>query len=277
MITQSTKNGWYSVRLRDATVVKVRGKCNIECSPTESSRTESSRTESSRTECRADVQLYSKDSRLTKSQTAAIRRDCVLSRLAKEQLPKVMKENIKIVVSNKRGELEYQCLCEKKSVKATRGELDSLLESEHFEKAWTHVTHRDSSRLWGVDQFTPHVIYMAVMTFGSNLETRRDDGNRVLVHSTNDQAYIGLAKHGVAHRWGGYQYNHIRSANEASKASASSKPTLVDATMRLHCANGGTVWLFVVQHNLNLPLRSEEQRLIHYFGTHGEHGMNATK
>jgi hypothetical protein len=267
-IVKSTKNGWYSVLLDDDTVVKVRGRSNLKELDEETSEETSEETDSV---CTA---LYTKASRLTRSQAAAVRRDELVLQIKADKPCKVKKCSLRVVVANKRGELQYQQLCDKCTHTLPHKELEALCnESEHFRRAWEHVKHRDSSRLWGLDQDTPHVVYMAVMPLRPELLTRHTQGDKVLEHRAGDQGYVGLAKHGIAHRWGAYEYNHVRSANE----SESRKCTLVDATMRLHCASDGVVWLFVVQHNPDLPLRAEERRLIHYFGTHGERGMNATQ
>ena len=279
-IVNSTKNGWYSVSLPDNTVVKVRGRANLQ-EITETVRAEVVEDKAhveEQAEPQEDVtesvDLYEKASRLTRSEAAALRRDEMLRRIV--DLNKVKHDQLRIVVVNKNKQLVYQHLCNNKTVTVSDNERDDLLQkSAHFRRAWDHCTHHDSARLWGLNQDTPHVIYMAVMTFESDLVTESNRSNKMLQHTTQDQAYVGLAKHGIAHRWGAYKYNHVRSANEAGKREG--KPALVDATMRWHCAQGGTVWLFVVQHNDDLPLRSEETRLIHYFGTHGPNGMNATK
>lgn len=249
VIVKVTCNGWYRLRDQHGGMLTVRGRDRLSVPVAD---------------------LYSRYTKVTRSQAAAIRRDSIVARID-DDLPNVHRGSIRVVVSNKRGELEYQNLSDSRTTRASQCELRDLLESEHFATAWNYVTHRDNSRLWGLNKSTRHVVYMAVMPLIDTLDTRHTANGHTLMHSTKDQAYVGIARHGVAHRWCGYIYNHVRSANEVSA------PSLVDATMRLHCAAGGIVWLFVVQHNLDLPLRSEEQRLIHYFGTHGERGMNATK
>jgi hypothetical protein len=265
-VVKITRNGYYTVKLESGKEVKTRGRGSLELH----SKSKSCATTVAKSgECTPDTASvydpYCKKSGLTRSQAASYRRNQLVRMLClasaahvKPGLPLVTPSDMRLVVANgDTSRLYYQTMGRDlgdQRVELPAKELEATLAgSEHFKKAWAYVNHKDSARVRDIDQNQPHVIYMAVI---------------------HDQAYIGLAKRGVLHRWAGYRFNHMRAAN--SVETALSKTMLVDACMRKQCADGGKVWLFVVQHNPDLPLRAEETRLIHYFGTHGPDGMNAT-
>jgi hypothetical protein len=257
-LVAATKNGWYSVEYPDGSIGKTRGRASfvlVDETPPRRPSPVSPRTPQPAEESPTD--MYAKGSKLTRSQAAALRR-CALVQLLQgtADLPKVRLDNLRVVVASRSETLTYETLgAPGETSELPDSELETLVEeSAHFAKAWGYVTARDSSRMHGANQRTPHVIYLAVM---------------------DDQAYVGLAKNGILDRWAGYKYNHVQAANAVERRG--DKTMLVDCALRLHSGLKDKVtWLFVVQKNDDLPLRDEEKRLIHMFGTHGARGMNAT-
>jgi hypothetical protein len=271
-ITNITKNGWYTIELETGGEAKVRGVQRLrrvppECTtPPHTNSTQSARTISCTTTRVITVDLDKKKN--TRSQLAGLRRDEVVDfiRSAPHLPPPVKPIDIRLVLADgDNGNLRYQTMDSTDPTVFTSPdkELKALKDaSPHFEKAWAYVNHKDSAQVRWLDRNTPYIIYLAVMS---------------------DQAYVGLAKHGVMHRWAGYRYNHMQAANNIVHNTKSDNlklqsqtPMLVDASMRVHCSTGGKVWIFTIQNNPYLPLRAEEKRLIHYFETFGVHGMNAT-
>jgi len=257
-LVAATKNGWYSVEYPDGSIGRTRGRASFFVFG-ESTPPRHPSPVSPRTPRPADTptDLYAKGSKLTRSQAAAARRGALVKELqGTPDLPVVRLENLRVVVASRSATLTYETL-------GAPGETSELPDSElndltagsaHFAKAWRYVTSRDSARVHGAGKRTPHVIYLAVM---------------------DDQAYVGLAKNGILDRWAGYKYNHVQAANSVERRG--DKTMLVDCTLRRHSGLEDKVtWLFVVQKNDDLPLRDEEKRLIHMFGTHGARGMNAT-
>ena len=270
IVVAQTRNGWYSIRQENGDVIKSRGIPDVAQSRGIPDVAE------------ADAQtrlmpLYSRESALTRSQSAAARRCALVKELAQVDTPRVRAGQLRVVVASKSDTLTYEKLGEPgEQYELPRDELDTLIsKSPHFRKAWNYVTSRDSSHLYGTTQETLHVIYMAVMMFPEEWKTVCEIPAGLANHVSEEQAYVGLAKHGILHRWAGYLYNHVRSCNEVERNGT--KTGLVDVSLRKHSGHQeGVTWLFVIQHNPALPLRAEEKRMIHYFDTHGPRGMNAT-
>lgn len=281
IVQLATSNGWYTVVYEDGTRVRVRGQSkltSVDASPPTTPRNSTTplAPETPPHEGPVTTELY--ESKLTRQQAAAIRRDDLSRRLV-DKLgtdTRVRPESIRVVVAGKSEELTYELLGSSERHVLPADEVALACErSPHFQKVWTYIKSRDTAQVHDTHQRTKHVVYMAVITLDEELVTVVEQPGRTLVHTTRDQGYVGLAMHGIEHRWYGYKYNHLRAANSMDRSDNSTM--LVDATMRYHCGcKNGTMWLFVVQHNPDLPLRDEEKRLIHYFGTHGPDGMNAT-
>jgi hypothetical protein len=267
-IVKITKNGWYTVELDTGEQTKVRGRDKL-------------RPEKTSAEVRVSIDVsaearvcdpYAKSVGFTRSKAASYRRDQLVGfilAIATPLVPVTPMDMRLVVADGNSAHLRYQTLdpSDARICSSSTKELETLqATSVHFKKAWEYANHKDSARVRGLDRSKGHVIYLAVITLSDASHALLPDA----AHSERDQAYVGLAKHGVMHRWAGYRYNHMRSANSIDK-----RTMLVDACMRLHCAAGGKVWLFTIQHNRDLPLRAEEKRMIHYFNTYGSHGMNA--
>jgi hypothetical protein len=262
-IVQITKNGWYKICLDSGEHVNVRGLDNIRRS----------------TSPIIGVALCDPyTTRSKRSTIAGLRRNQIVDYILRTSPVFVTPIDLRLVVADgKKDKLQYQTLDPSDSDVYTipTTELDTLIsESAHFAHAWEYVNHRDSARVRHITRQERKVIYLAIITFSQ--ETRAlfpDDA-----HFEHDQAYVGLTKQGIGDRWAWFTYNHMLSANAImSTHEAGRKTMLVDACMRLHCSQGGKVWLFTIQHNPALSLAQEEERLIGYFKTYGSRGMNAKK
>ena len=201
---------------------------------------------------------------------------------------------------DKKGCIEYEDLGNEGKVKtASETEVSQMLKSsEHFKKAIEYVEHRDNKALSTLRQSDSNTIYMAIMKCKNEtlLLTDPDDpgAEDCLEYDCSDQAYVGMASGGVYHRWGHAGNHHIKCSNHlqlrqeielvkegvVTRSRGSKNTMLVDATMRLHCSQGGIVWIFIIAQidgppGAGGPLAQEEHRLMEYFKSYGERGMNA--
>lgn len=238
-------------------------------------------------------------------EAAKIRRDAIVRRMSGDRgLPSVGCTQVRVLCMPpaKDGTLQYEELGVPGTIhKVGAVEAAQLMStSRHFRKVIEYLGARGSRHLQCLGQEDPNVVYLAVMCRADGvpedtlLVNHGDTTYRY--HGTHDQAYVGKAKNGILGRWGRDGNHHVKMANHLHLKGHQDGPTpvdgamtrsrddcstmLVDATMRLHCSRGGMVWIFVVAQvegnsaKFADPLSAEETRLIKYFGTLGEHGMN---
>ena len=276
----TTRNGWNSIKL-EATgeTVKVRGAKSLVDADAPRPPTVALNTtcDLPKQQPMAQVDMYT--AKVTRAAAYRMRRDCLVARIreADPPLPQVQQDQFRVVIaSGDKSTLVYEPLgCPGNRYTLDSDELVRLLgESDHFRRLWKLVTHRDYGVVHGKTQCTPHVIYAALMTGGQSIATEAVHEGQRLVHASNDQIYVGLASGGIRHRWLFYTHNHLDAANCIERSRG--KVMLSDAYVRMHCAQGGVVWLWVVQNNPDLPLRAEEKRMIEMLRAHGVSGLNGT-
>ncbi len=279
-LTLTTRNGWNSVKL-DATgeTVKVRGARSLVDADAHRMATAALNTTSDLPKQTPMTQVEMYTTKVTRAAAYRLRRDCLVARIREAQppLPQVRQDQFRVVIaSGDKSKLVYEPLgCPGNKYTLDPTELKQLLsESDHFQRLWKLVTHRDYEVVHGKTQCTPHVIYAALMTGGESIAVEAVHEGQRLVHVSNDQIYVGLASGGIRHRWLFYTHNHFDAANCIERSRG--KVMLSDAYVRMHCAQGGIVWLWVVQNNPDLPLRAEEKRMIEMLRSHGVSGLNGT-
>jgi len=206
---------------------------------------------------------------------AKLRRDFLISQIAANEMALVRPSQLRFGMLTANGFSFTTLDNPSEPLAPSERDCEDLHRSEHFRRLCEHVRHKP--QLVGLGPESPRVVYFAIMCDEVEV-TVEDPRTKEVMHHRSAGAYVGKAKSGVRSRWVKDWNHHLAAANHISsvKMGGDHNTMLVDATMRVVCARGGVVWLFVVGQCAvgEALLNREEHQLIEHFGTVGSQGLN---